>query len=192
VEVVLALARACVLAGRMREAADSFKEALRLRPGHLETRISAAEFHMSRGDYAAADALLPHDTIEINRARTDARYQYVKARALVYSGELDRALEALADALERRPTEIEYLSFKSDVLRRIGRVAEATKVSKFVGALSFARRRLFLIEKELDVTRPDPKQCQEIAELMDLLKNSVEAKLWREAALLNSGKRTNE
>jgi tetratricopeptide (TPR) repeat protein len=180
-----------MLAGKTEAAAAAFEEAVQLRPQHMETNVLAAQFHISQGDTATAKVLLTSNwAVAVNREdgiQFDDQYWYVMARCHMLSGAKGKAIEAIESALELRPSKIIYHSFQSDVLRHLGKGAEAARVSETVGRLSIARRRLFLIDQELKLDRPDPKQCSDIAELMDQLNNPLEARQWRQVALIDQG-----
>ena len=194
--VVLALARSHALTGNLSEAARYFDEAVVLRPGHAATSVQAAEFCVSQGDTVGASKLLLREQLDqfeaVDGGDSEARYWYVKARLHLLLSEKDEALEAITRSLEKFPAEIAYLSFRGDVLRQLGKVSEAAAVSRRAGELSLARRRLFLLEKELDLTKPDRMQCEEIADLMEILMNHDEAHRWRLAAQLDREAASND
>lgn len=179
--VVLALARAYGLMGMTDKAEEWFDAAVELQPKDCQTLLAKSEFALESGNLSSAKALLESDELSSRNpelARSD-HYWWLRSRAAEQTRDDEAALKHIAQALAIRPHDERYLLKQAALLRRMGKQSEAATISHQAVELAEVRKRLLKLSNDLNRDRPDPEDCQKIAEALDVLGESSEAVGWR-------------
>lgn len=174
--VALAIAKACVQLGRRSEAEQRFELALRLRPDHIDTCLQAAAFYAATGQTSRSESLILR--LEPTEASSDDRFWALQAQSNEQTGNLHAALTAIDRAIEIRPSEADYFSRKSGILRRMKRLPEAEAAAVDAQRIGQARAELFMASNESELDQPTREFCEEIASLYDRANRPDRAGLW--------------
>jgi tetratricopeptide (TPR) repeat protein len=183
--IVLALGYCHWRLGEVATAWSHLKEALAMRPDHLETRLIVADFLLERGELDAAEKLLgPADaTSEMAKRRSDDdRWWWLHSRLARRRGATQQALQALEQALQRRPHELAYLHRYAALLRETGRTEEAEQARERAKDLEECKSRLEFLVHSGELENPTRELCLELAELCQRRGHPAQADGWRHLA----------
>jgi tetratricopeptide (TPR) repeat protein len=184
--VVLALAHCFWKTAQTQSAIDCFRQALQLRPDHLETRLLAAEFQMEQGQLDATSTLLTvPDPITTGMPidwRDDDRWCWLSSQLAQLKGDDETAQTLAKRALELRPNEREYLHGYQTLLVLTGQTESAEPIRKRAAELQACRRRLEILVLGGDLDNPTADACGEVAALVKDRGESAQADGWSRLA----------
>jgi len=119
--------------GRIEEAKEGLRSALRLDPTHTTVRQTLAALLVEAGQISEADSVL-REGMQLNPV--DARLAMTLARVQVSYGSLEEALATLVQAEAQGAGNADYQAFLGTVLQRLSRHEEA--ISRYLAALQLS------------------------------------------------------
>ena len=184
--VILALAQCFWKTAQTQSASNYFRQALQLRPNHLETRLVAAEFQLEQGQLEAAAKLLamPGSVVTENQNswRDDDRWCWLSSRLAQLKGD-DKSAESLAKrALELRPNDREYVHGYLTLLSLKGQPGLTTKLHRKAFELQKCRTRLEVLVLGGELDNPTAEVCREVAALVRTRGDAAQADGWSRLA----------
>jgi Tfp pilus assembly protein PilF len=147
---------------RKRELAeDHVRILLTLDPGNYTGNLLLGSFQYARGQFALAESSY--------RAALAARRDPVALNDLAYllmikGGSLDEAAELVAEALERHPQHALFLSTRSEILLRQGRLEEAERDLQLVMTAMPDNAQALLLSAQVYAARGQQAAALELAE----------------------------
>lgn len=191
--VILALAQCFWKTAQTESAIDYLRQALQLRPDHLETRLVAAEFQLEQGQLETAAKLLAMPdsvaTENQNGWRDDDRWCWLSSRLAQLKGDDQSAGSLAKRALELRPNEREYVHGYQTLLALAGESDSSETFRKRAAELQRCRGRLEVLVLGGELDNPTAEICSEVASLVRTRGDAAQADGWNRLAdrLRNGG-----
>lgn len=176
--VVLALARGYSRVGQVEKARAHFERAIQNWGDDPAVRIGFAEFLGELGEPDVRPLLSGDRNASASKALR-ARAWAVMARIQEAQGDLLSSLHDIDQSLTLQPNVSESLSRRLGLLRQLGRSEDAAEVAAKMVELETARQRLLLLFDQMNLSHPSVDDCNEAAEIYNLLEKVDQSKGWR-------------